>query len=297
MSRFKMKSRYSMATDVEANVKTICRNESVKSLVGEHVKELTSEKQDFNYAVELDKVTVSYRSYKERPSTLKESIINGVKKRRFNYFSTFNALADVSFNIAKGQVFGIIGSNGAGKSTLLKVIAGVLPPSSGKVIVDGTLGSLIQLGAGFDPELNAIENIYLNSSLHMKTKAEIKERVPGILEFAELQEFATTPIKYYSSGMYARLGFSVAIDRDPDILVVDEILAVGDERFQVKCKKVFQDYLESAKTIIMVSHNIGMLGDMAHRIALLSRGQLVFLGDPKEAIERYRDEHYETALR
>lgn len=249
-----------------------------------------------DYAVEIDKVTVAYRSYKERPSTLKESILNIIKKRKITYHSKFNALTDVTIKIPKGQVFGIIGSNGAGKSTLLRVIAGVLPPTTGTVKIKGSLDSLIQLGAGFDAELNAIENIYLSGSLHKNTSAQIASRVPHILEFAELKEFATTPIKYYSSGMYARLGFSVAIDRDPDILVVDEVLAVGDERFTEKCKKVFNRFIEEKKTIIIVSHSLPMLEKMAHKVGLLSKGHLIYIGDPKTAVEKYRSKDYESAL-
>ncbi len=247
-------------------------------------------------SIALENITVSYRSYKERPTTLKESLIKLVKEQKWRHYSTFNALSNVSFSVEKGKVFGIIGSNGAGKSTLLRVMAGVLPPTTGNVDVVGTVDSLIQLGAGFDLDLNAIENIYLNNSLHQQNKDEIKKRVPFILDFAELQDFATTPIKYYSAGMYARLGFSVAIDRNPDILLVDEILGVGDERFQTKCRKVFDKFLESGKTIVIVTHSMGMLSEVADEVGLLSKGKLIFRGDPKTAIEKYRDEHYQTAL-
>ena len=160
----------------------------------------------------------------------------------------------------------------------------------------GELDSLISLGAGFDPELNAIENIYLYGSLHGRDKETIKERIPHILEFAELEEFAQTPIKYYSSGMYARLGFSCAIDTNPDILIVDEVLAVGDERFNKKCRAVFNEFLESDKTIIMVSHGVTMLERIAHQIGVLSKGELIFFGDPKEAVKVYRDPSYQSSL-
>lgn len=251
---------------------------------------------DAGLAVEVQNITVAYRSYKERPGTLKESLINAIKKGKLRYYSTFNALDNVSLKLEKGKVFGIIGSNGAGKSTLLRAIAGVLPPSQGRVITNGSIASLIQLGAGFDIELNAIENIYLYGSLHQRSKEEIKETVPRILEFAELSEFATTPIKYYSSGMFARLGFGVAIDWDPDILLVDEILGVGDERFQAKCRKVFERFLASGKTIVLVSHSMGMVEETADCVGLLSKGKLIYYGDPKTAVAKYRDEHYQTAL-
>ena len=248
------------------------------------------------YAVEIENVTVAYRSYKERPTTLKETVIGAIKHRKFRYYETFNALSNVSFQVPKGEVFGVIGSNGAGKSTLLKVIAGVLPPTTGSVKVHGSIDSLIQLGAGFDAELNAIENIYLSGALHKKPREEIKERIPQILEFAELEEFATTPIKYYSSGMFARLGFAVAADRNPDVLLVDEVLGVGDERFRKKCDKVFERFLASGNTIVIVSHALGNLSKMADQIGLLSRGEFAFIGEPEKAIERYRAEDYKTRL-
>ena len=247
-------------------------------------------------ALKVEDVVVRYRSYKERPTTLKESFVRAIRERQLRFFSTFDALSGVSFSVKRGEVFGIIGSNGAGKSTLLRVLAQVLPPSEGQVAVNGSFGSLIQLGAGFDPELNAVENIYLNGSLHQNTRAEIEERVPKILKFAELEEFATTPIKYYSSGMFARLGFSVTIDRKPDILLIDEVLGVGDARFQEKCKKVFDAHIESGRTIVIVTHSMPFLEKLAHRVALLSKGKIAYLGDPATAIERYKDPSYQTAL-
>ena len=248
-------------------------------------------------AVELDQVTVSYRSYRERPTSIKEGIIRFAKTGKLKYYSTFDAVSNVSFKVKKGQIFGIIGSNGAGKSTLLRTIVGVLPPANGQIKINGSIDSLITLGAGFDPDLNAIENIYLNGSLHQLTKEEITQRVPAIIEFAELQEFALTPIKYYSSGMNARLGFATAIDKDPDILVVDEVLAVGDERFRVKCENFFENFIARKKTVIIVSHSLTYLEKKADIIAVLSRGKLVFMGEPKEAIRIYKSEAYQTALK
>ena len=247
-------------------------------------------------AIDVQDVTVSYRSYKEHPATLKELLINMVRKRRVRYYSTFQALSHVSFRVKKGSVFGIIGSNGAGKSTLLKVLAGVLPPTQGTIEVEGSVESLIQLGAGFDADLNAIENIYLNGSLHRQSKSQIQSRVESIIEFAELQEFATTPIRYYSSGMNARLGFSVIVDRKPDILLVDEVLAVGDERFQAKSRKVFDAHIEAGRTVVIVSHSMQLMRDLADEIGLLSKGKLIYRGDPKTAIDMYLDKSYETAL-
>ncbi len=249
------------------------------------------------FAIEIENVTVAYRAYKERPTSLKETIVNIIRRGQLKYSTTFDALAQLSLTVEKGTVLGVIGSNGSGKSTLLKVLAGVLKPTSGMVRVNGSVASLIELGVGFDPEQNAIENIYLNGALHKKSKSQISKRVNKILDFAELHEFAFTPIKYYSSGMGARLGFGVAIDINPDVLLVDEILAVGDERFQSKCLVEFQRFLDSGKTIVMVSHNMEMLAEKADKIALLSKGKLVFLGDPTTALNMYRDRSYETALR
>lgn len=261
----------------------------------EEIKELELAKNS-ELAVKVSNITVSYRSYQKRPATFKETVLGAIKTGNLRYYSTFDALKNVSFEIKKGEVFGIIGSNGAGKSTLLRVLSKVLEPSLGTVEVNGKVDSLIQLGAGFDPDLNAIENIYLNASLHQLKASEIKERIPHILKFAELDEFASTPIRYYSSGMYARLGFSVAIDREPDILIVDEILGVGDERFHKKCNKVFERFINKGSTIIIVSHSLSMIENLCNKVALMSKGNLAFLGDPKKAIELYRDESYKTAL-
>jgi len=247
-------------------------------------------------SIELKNITVSYRSYKERPTSLKESVIQLITKGKLKHYSTFNALENVSLNVKRGEVFALIGSNGAGKSTFLKVLAGVLKPTKGSVNVDGSVASLIELGVGFDMELNAVENIYLNGSLYRRPASVIKERVDDILDFAELKEFQNTPIKYYSSGMTARLGFAAAIDINPDILLVDEILAVGDERFQLKCQGVFDKLLNSGKTIVIVTHNLEMAKARASRIGLMSRGKLVYVGDPEEAVERYRNNDYETVL-
>lgn len=247
-------------------------------------------------AIEVDDVTVAYRSYRERPTSLKESIVKFLRTGKLRHWSTFNALSGVSFCVPRGTVLGIIGSNGSGKSTLLKVLAQVLHPTRGSARLHGTVSSLIELGAGFDPELTAVENIFLNGTLHRRSVTEIRRRIGDILEFAELQDFANTPIKYYSSGMYARLGFSVAIDINPDILLVDEILAVGDERFQSKCHAVFERFIREGKTIVIVSHSTEMLLGLASTIALLSKGQLVFMGAPDTAVQMYRDNSYLALL-
>lgn len=247
-------------------------------------------------ALAVENVSVEYRSYKERPTSLKESVIRFIRKGEFQPYSVFRALSDVSFSIPHGSVFGIIGSNGSGKSTLLKVLSGVLKPTAGSVRSSGPISSMIELGAGFDRELTGEENIYLNGSLYRRSRSEIKARVPHILAFAELQEFAATPVKYYSSGMYARLGFAVAVDIPPDILVVDEILGVGDERFQAKCRQVFENLVKMGKTVVIVTHDLDQLREFADTALLLAKGRVVFLGNTAEAIEKYRSPEYQSML-
>lgn len=249
-----------------------------------------------NSSVEVNNVCIEYRSYQEQPTTFKDAVLKFITTGKLTYSKTFLALDNISFKVSQGEIYGIIGSNGAGKSTLLNVLAGVLPPSSGNYTIKGELDSLRSLGAGFDSELNAIENIYLYCSLRGRKKEDIAKHVPEILEFAELEKFATTPIKYYSSGMYARLGFSVALDQKPDVLLVDEVLAVGDDRFQKKCSDVFKEYLKSGKTVIIVSHDMGTLENLCTKAAVLANGKFVFEGRPKEAIDFYRQENYETRL-
>lgn len=273
--------------------------------MGEHAKVIENspeeaaaaqESKPEEIAIEAKNITVSFRSYKERPTTLKENLIRIIKHRKFRYYETFNALSDVSFSLPSGKILGIIGSNGAGKSTLLSVLAGILPPTVGEVNTVGSIDSLRTLGAGFDSELNAIENIYLYGSLHGQKKEYIKSRVTEILQFAELEEFALTPIKYYSSGMYARLGFSVAIDKNPDILIIDEVLAVGDQRFQAKCRKVFEDFMSSGRTVVLVSHSMSFMEKMADVLLVLERGRLVHYGDPKKGVKLYSNKDYQTVL-
>ncbi|MCB0354769.1 MAG: ABC transporter ATP-binding protein [Bdellovibrionales bacterium] len=247
-------------------------------------------------AIDVDNITVTYRAYTERPGTFKEIALNFIKERKARYYTTFDALSEVSFKVPKGKIVGFIGSNGAGKSTLLKTLSGVLKPASGIVTAKGRIDSLISLGSGFDREANAIENIYLYGSLHRVPRDVIKARVPKILAFAELEEFAYTPVRYYSSGMYARLGFACALDMNPDILLVDEVLAVGDERFRKRSREAMDNLLLSGKTIVMVSHAINMLRDFADIIGVLSKGKLIYYGDPFEAVKVYRDESYEVAL-
>jgi ABC-type polysaccharide/polyol phosphate transport system ATPase subunit len=244
-------------------------------------------------AIILHDVTVRYRSYTEKSSTLKESCIRLLRGRRSAEYESFNALSGASLSVPKGSVLALIGANGSGKSTLLKVIAQVLKPSSGSVRVNGDVASLIELGVAFDPELDAIENIYLHGALHKKNATAIEKRVDAILDFAELRPYARRPLRYYSSGMIARLGFSCAIDVDPDILLLDEILGVGDERFMAKCANVFEGFIERGKTLVLVSHDLKMVERFATDAVLLSAGRIMYTGDTTTAIQMYRDDSYQ----
>lgn len=197
------------------------------------------------------------------------------------------ALRDVSFAVPRGEVLGIIGPNGAGKSTILKLLAGVTMPDTGEIRIAGRIAPLIELGAGFHPELSGRENVYLNGALLGLTRSEIDARYDEIVEFAELDQFMDTPVKHYSSGMFVRLGFALAVHTDPDILLIDEVLSVGDERFQRKCLRKFMQFRKEGKTIVVVSHDLGLVSGICSSILLLARGEVVALGEVEGAIGRY----------
>lgn len=238
-------------------------------------------------AVHLESVSVRYRVPSERVRTFKEYFIRRLKgevKMR-----TFWALQDVSLNIYRGEVFGLVGVNGAGKSTLLKVVARVLRPTKGRVIVRGRVAPLLELGAGFHPELTGEENIYLNGSLLGFSHREMEEKYDQIVEFAELGQFINAPIRTYSSGMYARLGFSVATASDPDVLIVDEVLSVGDEAFQTKCNARIEAFRQRGAAILLVSHNMALIAGMCQRAAWLDHGVLKAIGEPAQVIQAYRE--------
>ncbi len=240
-----------------------------------------------NYIIEVNNISMCFNMCNERVNSLKEYLIKLIKKQLL--FKEFWALQDVSFKIKKGEVFGIVGFNGAGKSTILKVIAGVLKPTKGSVIVMGTMAPLIELGAGFDSELTARENIYLNGAILGYSKKVMDEKFNEIVEFSELQEFLDIPIKNYSSGMIARLGFAVATLVQPDILIVDEILSVGDFHFQEKCEKRIHSIIERGTTVILVSHSIKQIEEMCDRVAWLDHGKLKIVGNVKNVCEQYKN--------
>ena len=225
---------------------------------------------------------LSHKTFKE----FLPALIRGEKTSE-----SFTALNDISFEIKKGETVGVIGPNGSGKSTILKLIAGVMSPNNGKITVKGKISPLIELGAGFHPELTGSENIYLNGAILGMKRQEIEKNFQSIVDFAELQEFINQPIKHYSSGMYMRLAFAVAIHVNPEILIVDEILAVGDTSFQEKCFAKMEEFKKSKDiTIIFVSHNLNQVKNFCTRIIYLNHHHIQYDGDTKKAIEKYLKE-------
>lgn len=245
----------------------------------------TSSTLDERRAVVLEHIGVRYRLPRQRLSGLKEFAIRWLQ-RRIQY-DEFWAIRDISLEIQKGETFGIIGLNGAGKSTLLKVIARVLRPSEGRVIVRGKVAPLLELGAGFHPELTGRENVYLNGSILGHSRTEMDELFEGIVDFAELWDFIDMPIRTYSSGMVARLGFSVATCVLPEVLIVDEILSVGDAPFQEKCLERMRHFQEQGTTILFVSHAMGGIKKMCGRAVWLRDGRLQAVGPSEQVAEAY----------
>lgn len=236
-------------------------------------------------AVTVKNVSIKFNLSKEKVNGIKEYFVKMIKKQLL--FEEFWALRDVSIEINRGEVFGIVGLNGAGKSTLLKTIAGVLQPTEGSVKVGGTIAPLIELGAGFDMELTARENIFLNGVILGYSRKFLEEKFDEIIDFAEIREFLDVPLKNYSSGMVARIAFAIATIVEPEILIVDEILAVGDFKFQEKCQKRIQQMLEHNVTVIMVSHSIEQIRSMCNRAVLLERGKVILEGDAQEVCDLY----------
>src|SRR5664279_910430 len=235
--------------------------------------------------VRLENVTQRFRVIQERPDTLRE-LFSKFLRHEVSYHD-FDAIRNVSLEVPRGQMVGLIGRNGSGKSTLLKIIAGVYKPTAGRVHVEGTIAPLIELGAGFHHELTGRENILLNGLLMGYSKEEMRDREQSIIDFAEIGEFIDTPIKQYSSGMHTRLAFAVATEVDPQVLILDEILAVGDAAFQQKCFARIQDFRKSGKTILFVSHSMDPVIQYCDRAILLEKGSIVADGDPAEVAEFY----------
>ena len=236
--------------------------------------------------IEVSNVSVRFNLEQEKTDTIKEYLLKLVKGQL--HFNEFYALRDVSFNVERGDSLALIGTNGSGKSTMLKLIAGVLYPSRGKVSVKGSIAPLIELGAGFDIDLTARENIFLNGAVLGHSRAYMKRHFDEIVDFAEIEEFIDVPVKNFSSGMVARLGFSIATQVRADILVVDEILAVGDFLFQQKCYRRMEEMLSGGTTLLFVSHDAEMVKRMCRRAVWLNDGVMMDIGEAAAVCDNYR---------
>ena len=240
-------------------------------------------------AIEVTRASKIYRRYSHRKqfATLKSALLSRSLIRNLRPDETFTALDDISLTVPKGRTLGVIGRNGSGKSTLLKLVAGITKPSSGSVRVQGRVSALIELGAGFHPEISGRENVFINGIMLGLTKREVARRFDEIVEFAEMKEFIDAPVKTYSSGMYMRLGFAVAIHVDPEVLLVDEVLAVGDEGFTHKCLDKFGEFKRRGKTILLVTHSLGLVERFCDEALWLDRGRIKGSGDPKRIVGAY----------
>ncbi len=234
--------------------------------------------------IKVKNLSKMYKLYDKHTDRLKEAL--GFSKKKC--YTEHYALNNVSFEVRKGETVGIIGTNGSGKSTILKIITGVLNPTKGEVVVDGRISALLELGAGFNMEYTGIENIYLNGTMIGFTKEEIDQKLDDILAFADIGDFVNQPVKTYSSGMFVRLAFAVAINIEPEILIVDEALSVGDVFFQAKCYHKFEEFKEAGKTILFVSHDLSSVSKYCDRVVLLNKGQKLSEGTPKEMVDLYK---------
>lgn len=236
-------------------------------------------------AIEVRNVTMKFNLMEEKVDSIKEYALKFLQRKLL--FNEFIALDDVSFDIKKGDVFALIGFNGAGKSTMLKILAGVLKPTSGHVSINGNIAPLIEVGAGFDQELTARENIFLNGAILGYSKEFLDAHFENIIEFAELKDFVNVPVKNFSSGMYARLGFAIATEVRPDILIVDEVLSVGDFKFQQKCEKRIREMISKGTTVVIVSHTIDLIRNLCNRVLWLDHGKVKEYGSAETVCEKY----------
>jgi len=237
--------------------------------------------------IRIKNVSMKFNMDIEKDFSMKQAFINFFTKKKKKKTEYFWALKNVTFSVNKGDVVGLIGSNGAGKSTLLKVVSGVMKPTSGKVEVDGVISPMIELGAGFDQNLTARENIYLNGAILGYSKKFLDSKFDEIVEFSELKDFLDVPVKNFSSGMTAKLAFSIATIVDPEILIVDEILSVGDLRFQEKSKNKMMEMIKGGTTVLYVSHSLESIKDLCNKVVWLDHGQVVKMGDTKEICDEY----------
>lgn len=244
-----------------------------------------------NSAVTVENVWKYFRLYQEKNQYLKSTLLRGRRAR----YDEFWALKGVDFEIPFGSTFGIIGSNGSGKSTLLKCLAGILSPDKGSVSCNGRMAALLELGAGFHPDLSGRENIYLNGAILGMTRSEIDRKLEEIIDFSGLDKFVDTPVKNYSSGMVVRLGFAIATNVDPEILIIDEVLAVGDESFQHRCHEKIESFRQEGRTIILVSHGLMQVAQLCSTVAWLEKGIIQEIGPSYEVISKYSGQSHDAA--
>ncbi|MBI2439731.1 MAG: ABC transporter ATP-binding protein [Candidatus Moranbacteria bacterium] len=241
-----------------------------------------------NIAIKVEHLSKTFRIPHEKVSSVRGVVVNFFKKKTYE---EFEALDDVSFEVKKGEFFGIIGRNGSGKSTLLKILASIYEPDGGVTKVQGMISPFLELGIGFNPELSGRDNVYLNATVLGMTKKQIDEKFDAIVKFSELERFIDQKLKNYSSGMQVRLAFSVSIYANREILLMDEVLAVGDVDFQKKCLQEFERYKQNRRTVVLVSHDLASIEKYCDRVVVIDKGRLVFIGQPNEAIERYTTQY------
>lgn len=238
-----------------------------------------------NSIIDVNDVSIMFRLYRENVDSLKEFVVKKIKRQIA--YDEFWALQNINFHVGRGEAVGLVGRNGSGKSTLLKTIAGVLKPTKGSVAIKGTVAPMIELGAGFDMDLTATENVFLNGAILGCPKEMLEENMQKIIDFSELKDFMDVPIKNFSSGMFARLGFAVATIYTPDILIVDEILSVGDWQFQAKCHKRIQEMLEQGTTLLFVSHSMDQVKEVCNRAILLDHGHIIMDDKVEKVCDRF----------
>jgi ABC-type polysaccharide/polyol phosphate transport system ATPase subunit len=243
-------------------------------------------------AIRVERVSKLYRRTLpgDRLRTLKSALVGGSLTRGLRPEEAILAIEEVDFTVARGEAFGVIGGNGSGKSTLLKLVAGMLQPSTGRITVAGRVAALIELGAGFHPEISGRENVFINGAVLGLTRKQIERRYDEIVEFSGLGDFMEEPVKNYSSGMYVRLGFAVAVHTDPDVLLVDEVLSVGDEAFAHRCLRRIEQFLASGRTILLVSHSLDLVEGVCDRVLWIESGRQRLVGEPRRVIDAYRQE-------
>lgn len=239
--------------------------------------------------IHLDNVSMKFNLGIEKNFSMKQAFVDFFSGKKKKKAEEFWALKNINFDVEKGEVVGLIGSNGAGKSTLLKVVSGVMKPTKGKITTNGVISPMIELGAGFDPELTARENIFLNGAILGYSEKFLEEKFDEIVKFSELKDFLDVPVKNFSSGMTAKLAFSIATVVNPEILIVDEILSVGDIRFQDKSKKKMISMIKGGTTVLYVSHSVQSIKDLCTKVVWIEHGEIQMIGDPKEICDKYAE--------